>query len=81
VNKLTDELTDQACVMGRVFIISLGMTALLCRKPASIGTAAVLRNIRRQTLCIAVKLFSTFFFAITQAVILLIGKLNIAQAI
>jgi len=57
------------------------MAALSCRKPASIGTAAVHRNLRRQTLCIAVKLFSKFHFANTQAVILLIGKSNIAQAI
>jgi hypothetical protein len=33
------------------------------------------------TLCIAVKLFSKFFFANKLAVILLIGKSNIAQAI
>jgi len=61
MNKLTYDLTDQACVMGCVFIISLSMTALSCRKSASIETGAVCRNLRRQTLCIAVKLFSNFF--------------------
>lgn len=49
VNKITDELTDQACVMGCVFIMSLSMATLLCRKPASIGTAAVHRNLRRHS--------------------------------
>jgi hypothetical protein len=57
------------------------MAAVSCSKPASVGTAAVRSNLRRQTLRIAVKLFSNFFFANKRAVILLIGKSNITQAI
>ena len=80
VNKLNDELTDQACVMGCVFLISPSIE--------SIENIESLRPLE-QLLCAGTledtlyyrKLFSFFFFATTQAIILLIGKLNISQAI